>query len=245
MKKIERENKCPSPLRHLFVKVMCQETYITLAVDPNYSIANLKSKIMVKTGFPVDEQRIVFNGKNLEDDRTVRDYNIQHESILNLVLRVPGRYNRMEVTILTEAMGPVATLAVRPTDSIWELKLKIRDLTDCPPDKQILIFGGKELENKHTISDYNIVNKSVIYLVEKMEVYLVTQLTQERMSLELSPKDTVESVKNEIHAKTKISPYQQVLQFNGRQLDDVHSLNFYDIEDKVHAVLVCSSANHC
>ena len=232
MKKIERENKCPSPLRHLFVKVMCQETYITLAVDPNYSIANLKSKIMVKTGFPVDEQRIVFNGKNLEDDRTVRDYNIQHESILNLVLRVPGRYNRMEVTILTEAMGPVATLAVRPTDSIWELKLKIRDLTDCPPDKQILIFGGKELENKHTISDYNIVNKSVIYLVEKMEVYLVSQLTQERMSLELSPKDTVESVKNEIHAKTKISPYQQVLQFNGRQLDDVHSLNFYDIEDK-------------
>ena len=122
---------------------------------------------MVKKGFPVDEQRIVFNGKNLEDDRTVRDYNIQHESILNLVLRVPGRYNRMEVTILTEAMGPVASLAVRPTDSIWKLKLKIRDLTDCPPDKQILIFGGKELENKHTISDYNIVNKSVIYLVEK------------------------------------------------------------------------------
>ena len=75
-------------------------------------------------------------------------------------------------------------------------------------------------------------NKSVIYLVEKMEVYLVTQLTQERMTLELSPKDTVESVKNKIHAKTKISPYQQVLQFNGRQLDDVHSLNFYDIEDK-------------
>lgn len=143
MKKIERENKCLSPLRHLFVKVMCQETYITLAVDPNYSIANLKSIIMVKTAFPVDEQRIVFNGKNLEDDRTVRDYNIQHESILNLVLRVPGRYNRMEVTILTEATEPVTTLAVRPTDSIWELKLKIRDLTDCPPDKQILIFGGK------------------------------------------------------------------------------------------------------
>lgn len=138
----------------------------------------------------------------------------------------------MEVTILTEARGPVANLAVRPTDSILELKLKIRHLTDCPPDKQILIFAGKELENKHTISDYNILKKSVIYLVEKMEVYLVTQLTQERMTLEMSPKDTVEIVKNEIHAKTKILPYQQVLQYNGRQLDDVHSLNFYDIEDK-------------
>lgn len=211
---------------------MCQETYITLAVDPNYSIANLKSIIMVKKGVPVDEQRIVFKGKNLEDDRTVKDYNIQHESILNLVLRVPSRHNRVEVTILTEARGPLATLAVRPTDSILELKRKIRDLTGCPSVKQILIFAGKELENKHTISDYNILNKSVIYLVEKMEVYLVTQLTQERIILELSPKDTVQSVKNEIHARTKISTYQQVLHFNGRQLDDVHSLNYYDIEDK-------------
>ena len=239
MKKIEKDKKCPSSLRHLFVKVMCEETHITLAVDPNDSIANLKSMIKVKKGFPVDEQRIVYNGRNLEDDRTVSEYNIQDKSTLNLVLRVPRRHNghnRMgvSVTILTEARVPVATdtLTVRPTDSILEVKLKIRDLTGVPPHKQILNFADRELENTRTISDYNIRNDSVIYLVEKIEVYLVTPLTQERMALVLRPKDTVESVKDKIHAKTKISPYRQILQFNGEHLDDVHSLNYYNIENK-------------
>ena len=238
MRKIEKDKKCPSSLRHLFVKVMCEETHTTLAVDPNDSIANLKSMIKVKKGFPVDEQRIVFNGRNLEDDRTVSDYNIQDKSTLNLVLRVPGRHkghNRIGVlvTILTEARVPVATdTLVRPTDSILEVKLKIRDMTGVPPHKQILNFGDKELENTRTISDYNIRNDSVVYLVEKMEVYLVIPVRQERMTLELRPKDTVESVKDKIHAKTKISPYRQILQFNGEHLDDVHSLNYYNIENK-------------
>ena len=218
---------------------MCEETHITLAVDPNDSIANLKSMIKVKKGFPVDEQRIVYNGRNLEDDRTVSEYNIQDKSTLNLVLRVPRRHkghNRMgvSVTILTEARVPVATdtLTVRPTDSILEVKLKIRDLTGVPPHKQILNFADRELENTRTISDYNIRNDSVIYLVEKIEVYLVTPLTQERMALVLRPTDTVESVKDKIHAKTKISPYRQILQFNGEHLDDVHSLNYYNIVNK-------------
>ena len=163
----------------IFVKVMCQEIYITLAVNPNDSIANLKSIIKVKKGFPVDEQRIVYNGRKLEDDRTVSDYNIQNKSTLNLVLPVPCRYNgdnRMEVTILTKDRGPLATLAVRPTDLILELKLKIRGITGVPYHKQILNFADRELENTRFISDYGIQNKSVIDLVVEIEVYVVTSL---------------------------------------------------------------------
>ena len=219
----------------IFLKVVYQETNqtITLAVDPDDSIANLKSIINAKKGFPVDEQGIVCNGRELEDDRTVSDYNIPNKSTLNLVLRVNG-HNRMEVTILTEARGPEATytLAVRPTETILEVKLKIRDMTGVPPHKQILNFADRELENTRIISDYNIRNDSVIYLVEKIEVCLVFSSTQERMALELRPKDTVESVKEKIHAKIKISPYRQILQFNGELLDDVHSLNYYNIENK-------------
>lgn len=219
----------------IFVKVMCQEIFITLAVDPNDSIANLKSIIKVKKGFPVDEQRIVYNGRKLEDDRTVSDYNIQNKSTLNLVLPVPGRPNgdnRMEVTILTKDRGPLATLAVRPTDLILELKLKIRGITGVPYNKQILNFADRELENRRFISDYSIQNKSVIDLVVEIEVYVVTSLPQKRMALELKSNDTIRSVKDKIRVQTKISPYQQVLLFNGKQLDDVHSLNYYNIENK-------------
>ena len=223
------------------IKMPNEDDYITLAVGPNDSIAKLKSMIKVEKGFPVDEQLIVYNERNLEDDRTVSDYNIQDKSTLDLVLRVPGRHKGhtrtgVLVTILTEASQrvPVATytLAVRPTNSILEVKLKIRDMTGVPPHKQILSFADRELENTRTISDYDIRNDSVIYLVEKIQVYLDIPLRQERMVLELRPKDTVESVKDKIHAETKISPYRQILQFNGEHLDDVHSLNYYNIENK-------------
>ena len=81
-----------------------------------------------------------------------------------------------------------------------------------------------------TIFAYDIRNKLVNDL--KIKVYVVTPLTQERMTLVLKPKDTIGSVKNKIHNKTKISPQQQVLKFNDKELGDVHSLNYYGIENK-------------
>ena len=81
-----------------------------------------------------------------------------------------------------------------------------------------------------TISAYDIRNKSVNDF--KIKVYVVTPLTQERMTLVLKPKDTIGSVKDKIHDKTKISPQQQVLKFNDEELDDVNSLNYYGIENK-------------
>ena len=60
-----------------------------------------------------------------------------------------------------------------------------------------------------TISAYDIRNKSVIDLVVKIKVYVVTPLTQERMTLVLKPKDTIGSVKGKIRAKTEISPHNK------------------------------------
>ena len=160
---LDRVAHLPRGGMQLFVKTLTGKT-VSVEVEEGESIEDVKAKIAEKEGIPPEQQRLIFGGQQLQDGKTLDDYDVGDDATLHLVLRLRGGM-QLFVKTLT---GKTVSVEVEEGESIEDVKAKIAEKEGIPPEQQRLIFGGQQLQDGKTLDDYDVGDDATLHLVLRL-----------------------------------------------------------------------------
>ena len=194
---------------------------IDLWVWPDITINQVKEKIQDKERVPPDKQHLTFAGKQLEDARTLCDYNIPCGSTVQLLVSSFKIF--IEILVSTRFELDVGLDAA----AVSSVKAMIQEKEGIPPDRQNLVYAGKKLEDDRALLDYNIEQQSTLRmkfnLSRKIEVFIKTPAGK-IISLEVEASVTISRIKADIQDLEGFPHDKQRLFFLGEELDNTRTL---------------------
>ena len=209
---------------------------LEVEADGCETIESVKLLICEKLSIPVEEQELQFEGKEMQDDKSLNDYWCHNSNFL----LVPRECPEMQLFIKTTA-GHIISLREYPYNTIADLKTQIKEREGIPSDQQQLIFSGKHLEEVELLGECKIQPECTLYLTTRMHdrFQISVTVSDERngarrlcdCTVEVELSDSFAHVKSKLLDKLLEIPFREkvVLYYEKQELEDTNTIKDYGI----------------
>ena len=217
----------------IYIKGINENNNIMINVEPSDTIKIIKQKIKEKENISPDKFIIIYDGKELNDNKTLFDYKIQKESILKFALKEP-------ISILIKTLnGSIVSFQVQLSDEVKTIKKKIKEKEGIPFEQNILlIFKETRLENDKVLAHYNIQKNSTLEIKTCIQITVKNIRVGKNIYLDILPSDTIENIKKMIEEIESISPLLQILYLGQTELNDTNTASYYNLKNNSSLELI-------
>lgn len=152
----------------LFIKRKFDKRTIYFDVPINKKISYIKKLYQKKYDLPIENQKLIYNGTELDNDKTLSYYDIKSEENLSLVFKCYKIKDGFTLFVKNLTGKTITLNYIRPIYTIKNLKELISETEDISYHKLKLIFNGHMLEDNRLIGDYNIQNECTIHITLRL-----------------------------------------------------------------------------